>query len=63
MTRPALCLLVVLHGLTAEAIQDYLREADQLLMILLGQSATGRTTLGLLTSPDGQRWTLLPEGR
>ena len=37
------------------------READQWLMILMGQSATGRTTFGLLTSPDGQRWTLLPE--
>ena len=37
------------------------READQWLMILMGQSATGRTTFGLLTSPDAQRWTLLPE--
>ncbi|MBE3100634.1 MAG: hypothetical protein IMZ44_26250 [Planctomycetes bacterium] len=31
------------------------------LMILMGQSAPGRTTFGLLTSPDGRRWTLLPE--
>jgi sucrose-6-phosphate hydrolase SacC (GH32 family) len=37
------------------------READQWLMILMGQNATGRTTFGLLTSTDGQRWTLLPE--
>ncbi len=37
------------------------REPDQWLMILMGQSATGRTTFGLLTSPDGRRWTPLPE--
>lgn len=37
------------------------RETDQWLMILMGQSATGRTTFGLLTSPDGTRWTPLPE--
>jgi sucrose-6-phosphate hydrolase SacC (GH32 family) len=37
------------------------REANQWLMILMGQSASGRTTFGLLTSTDGQRWTLLPE--
>jgi predicted GH43/DUF377 family glycosyl hydrolase len=37
------------------------READQWLMILMGQNATGRTSFGLLTSTDGQRWTLLPE--
>jgi len=29
--------------------------------MLMGQSATGRTTFGLLTSPDGKQWTLLPE--
>lgn len=37
------------------------READQWLMILMGQNAAGRTAFGLLTSTDGQRWTLLPE--
>ena len=37
------------------------READQWLMILMGQNATGRTTFGLLTSTDGQGWTPLPE--
>jgi sucrose-6-phosphate hydrolase SacC (GH32 family) len=37
------------------------READQWLMMLMGESPTGKTTFGLLTSPDGQRWTLLPE--
>jgi len=37
------------------------READQWLMMLMGQSATGRTTFGLLTSPNGKQWTLLPE--
>jgi predicted GH43/DUF377 family glycosyl hydrolase len=37
------------------------RETDQWLMILMGQSAAGRTTFGLLTSPDGRRWTPLPE--
>ena len=37
------------------------READQWLMILMGQNAAGRTTFGLLTSTDGQRWTVLPE--
>ena len=31
------------------------------LMILMGQSARGRITFGLLASPDGRRWTLLPE--
>jgi predicted GH43/DUF377 family glycosyl hydrolase len=36
-------------------------EGDRWLMILMGQSATGRTTFGLLTSPDGRRWTPLPE--
>jgi sucrose-6-phosphate hydrolase SacC (GH32 family) len=37
------------------------RETDQWLMMLMGESPTGKTTFGLLTSPDGQRWTLLPE--
>ena len=37
------------------------REANQWMMILMGESAAGRTTFGLLTSPDGKRWTLLPE--
>ncbi|HOW65405.1 MAG TPA: FAD-dependent oxidoreductase [Candidatus Paceibacterota bacterium] len=37
------------------------RETDQWLMILMGQSAIGKTTLGLLTSPDGRHWNLLPE--
>jgi sucrose-6-phosphate hydrolase SacC (GH32 family) len=37
------------------------READQWLMMLMGQDATGRTTFGLLTSSDAERWTLLPE--
>ncbi len=37
------------------------REPDQWLMILMGQSAAGKTTFGLLNSPDGGRWTLLPE--
>ncbi|HNQ89921.1 MAG TPA: hypothetical protein PKM73_14975 [Verrucomicrobiota bacterium] len=37
------------------------REPDQWLMILMGESAIGKTTFGLLTSADGKRWTLLPE--
>jgi len=37
------------------------REPDQWLMILMGESALGKTTFGLLTSPDGKKWTLLPE--
>jgi len=37
------------------------RETDQWLMILMGQSETGKTTFGLLTSPDGRHWALLPE--
>lgn len=37
------------------------READLWLMILMGRSATGRTTSGLLTSFEGRRWTPLPE--
>ena len=30
-------------------------------MLLMGTNDKERTTLGLLTSPDGRRWTLLPE--
>jgi len=30
-------------------------------MILMGENAAGRTAFGLLTSPDGKTWTLLPE--
>jgi hypothetical protein len=30
-------------------------------MILMGEDARGRTTFGLLDSPDGARWTPLPE--
>ncbi len=30
-------------------------------MILMGENADGRTTFGLLSSPDGEHWTLLPE--
>jgi sucrose-6-phosphate hydrolase SacC (GH32 family) len=30
-------------------------------MILMGENAASRTTFGLLTSPDGKKWTLLPE--
>lgn len=37
------------------------READQWLMILMGENATGKTTFGLLTSPDGSHWTPRPE--
>jgi sucrose-6-phosphate hydrolase SacC (GH32 family) len=37
------------------------READQWLMILMGQGANGRTTFGLLTSAEGKSWTPLPE--
>jgi sucrose-6-phosphate hydrolase SacC (GH32 family) len=37
------------------------RESDQWLMILMGQNAAGKTTFGLLTSPDGKQWMLLPE--
>lgn len=37
------------------------REANQWLMILMGENAAGRTTFGLLNSPDGKKWTLLPE--
>lgn len=37
------------------------REGDGWRMILMGENEQRRTTFGLLTSPDGQRWTLLPE--
>jgi sucrose-6-phosphate hydrolase SacC (GH32 family) len=37
------------------------REASQWRMILMGENAAGTTTFGLLTSPDGRRWTPLPE--
>ena len=30
-------------------------------MILMGESKSERTTLGLLTSDDGTHWTPLPE--
>jgi sucrose-6-phosphate hydrolase SacC (GH32 family) len=30
-------------------------------MMLMGENTAGRTTFGLLSSPDGQHWTLLPE--
>ena len=36
-------------------------DANQWMMMLMGESATGRTTFGLLTSPDGTKWSLLPE--
>lgn len=37
------------------------RDGAQWLMILMGESAAGRTTFGLLASPDGVNWKLLPE--
>ncbi len=37
------------------------REPDQWLMIVMGQSALGRTSFGLFTSPQGEHWTPLPE--
>lgn len=37
------------------------KESPGWAMILMGQGADSRTTFGLLTSPDGRRWTLLPE--
>jgi sucrose-6-phosphate hydrolase SacC (GH32 family) len=37
------------------------REINQWLMILMGENAASHTTFGLLTSPDGAKWTLLPE--
>jgi sucrose-6-phosphate hydrolase SacC (GH32 family) len=37
------------------------REEKEWVMILMGEDAAGRTTFGLLRSPDGGRWTLLGE--
>ena len=37
------------------------REPEQWVMILMGENPGGRTTFGLLTSPDGFAWTPLPE--
>jgi sucrose-6-phosphate hydrolase SacC (GH32 family) len=37
------------------------RDGGQWLMILMGENDAGRTTFGLLTSPNGKKWTLLPE--
>ena len=37
------------------------REKDRWLMILMGENTVGRTTFGLLTSPDGKQWTPRPE--
>ena len=37
------------------------REEAQWLMILMGTNDRDRTTFGLLTSPDGTKWTPLPE--
>jgi sucrose-6-phosphate hydrolase SacC (GH32 family) len=37
------------------------RDDSQWLMILMGENAERRTTFGLLTSPDGRSWKLLPE--
>jgi sucrose-6-phosphate hydrolase SacC (GH32 family) len=37
------------------------REGDRWRMILMGENDQRRTTFGLLTSPDGKHWTLLPE--
>jgi len=37
------------------------RDGDRWLMILMGQGEGARTTFGLLSSPDGKNWTLLPE--
>ncbi len=36
------------------------REPGQWLMILMGTASGNRTTFGLLTSPDGLNWTMLP---
>ena len=33
------------------------------LMILMGEDVNKRTTFGLLSSPDGEKWTLLPEAK
>ena len=37
------------------------RDGTQWLMILMGTNKQDRTTFGLLSSPDGDKWTLLPE--
>ncbi len=37
------------------------RDGSQWLMILMGTSDLDRTSFGLLTSPNGRKWTLLPE--
>lgn len=37
------------------------RDGNQWLMILMGSVAQDRTTFGLLSSNDGQHWSLLPE--
>ena len=37
------------------------RDGDAWRMILMGENAAGKTTFGLLSSPDGKQWTLLPE--
>lgn len=37
------------------------QEDGRWMMILMGENAKGRTTFGLLTSPDGKKWTPLPE--
>jgi hypothetical protein len=37
------------------------RDGEQWLMILMGTNDQDRTTFGLLTSPDGRRWTPLAE--
>lgn len=37
------------------------RDGNQWLMILMGSVAQDRTTFGLLSSPDDEKWTLLPE--
>jgi len=37
------------------------QEDNQWLMILMGENTVSHTAFGLLTSPDGEKWTLLPE--
>ncbi len=37
------------------------RDGTEWRMILMGENDQRRTTFGLLSSPDGRRWTLLPE--
>jgi hypothetical protein len=37
------------------------RDGTRGVMILMGENSAGRTAFGLLSSPDGRRWTLLPE--